>query len=99
MAEAFGLMQDLMAYSKDNPALSLNQSMTAYVTNMQQQIAQMPQSTPANLMLLQQMQQGANRMMNGPVLGQQMTMSPAMQAGLLPGNTMNGSPRVASGGN
>ena len=91
-------MQEVMAYSKSHPAMSLNESLNTYVQMTKQQINQFMQQGPANAMMLQQVQQqGPNRMVNGPVFGQPMAMSPAMQASLLPGNVVNGSPRVASG--
>jgi hypothetical protein len=101
MCETFGIMQDLMAYSRDNQNLSLTQSMQAYIHSSQRQMAQMQQAqnNPAMMQQMQQQQQGANGVANRQMLGQHMTMSPAMQAGLIPNNIQNGSPHLSSGHN
>lgn len=94
MCETFGIMQDLMAFSKDNQNLSLTQSMHAYIDVSRQQMAQMAnaQNNPA---MMQQMRQ-VNGMAQRQMMGQQMSMSPAMQSGMIP-NVQNGSPHLSSG--
>jgi hypothetical protein len=107
-------MQNIIAYSKEHPNMNVPQALNSLVQEyqmnpnnpMQQQLSQMP--LQQNQMLLQQMQQQAKSMSNGPMMAQLqgsegfLNMSPAMQAGMLPGNLgnmANGSPHLSSGTN
>jgi hypothetical protein len=105
-------MQNIIAYSREHPNLNVPQALDSLVHEYQINQNQMPQFSPMpsqqSQMLLQQMQQQAKGMPNGPMMAQRqgsegfMNMSPAMQAGMLPGNMgnmANGSPHLSSGPN
>jgi hypothetical protein len=89
-------MQELISYSKENPALPFSEVMDSLVQSMKtQNISQgaaMQMQSAAQAAMMQQMQQvAAGRLVNGP-----MNMSPAMQQGLLPNVVGNGSPHLSS---
>jgi hypothetical protein len=103
-------MQGIIAYSREHPNLNVPQALDALVqethlklNSPMHQFSQMP--SHQNQMLFQQMQQQAKGMANGPMMAQRqgsegfLNMSPAMQAGMLPGNMVNGSPHLSSGTN
>lgn len=98
MCETFGVMADLMACSKENPTMSITNSMQTYIANSQRQIQQMEanQDHPQAMQHLQQ-RPGMNGFVNRQISSQQMGMSPAMQSGFLPNNGQNGSPHMSSG--
>jgi hypothetical protein len=96
LGELFGWMQELISYSKENPALPFSEVMDSLVQSMKtQNIVQqgaMQMQGAAHVAMLQQMQQAAaGRLTNGP-----MNMSPAMQHGMLPNMAANGSPHLTS---
>jgi hypothetical protein len=89
MCEMMTPMQDVIAFVKENPGVTIDQALVSLTQSFQQQLGQNPnQQGQPNPALVQQMQQG--RMMNGPM----MAMSPAMQNSLLPGGV--GSPHMGT---
>jgi hypothetical protein len=86
-------MQELISYSKENPALSFPEAIDSLVQGMKaQNMAQGAMQMPgAHAAMMQHMQQAAAGRLNGP-----MNMSPAMQHGLLPNVAANGSPHLSN---
>jgi hypothetical protein len=96
LGELFGWMQELISYSKENPALPFSEVMDSLVQSMKTQNfaqgAMQVQGAAHAAAMMQQMQQAAaGRLANGP-----MNISPAMQHGLLPNMAANGSPHLSS---